>query len=146
MRCICLFLITLLIFSCSSTAKFDNKPNSALVAFESVLKKRKPVRVAVTVFTAANGTTQPDDRFGPYITDEIAASLTGKDEDIRIFERKRLDAIAEEHALTLTDMMSGEAAQQIGNLAPIDYIVTGTYTVLNSSVKLNGRVLMLSWW
>ncbi|MBL8029534.1 MAG: hypothetical protein JNL74_24175 [Fibrobacteres bacterium] len=128
-------------FSCSSTVKLNQPKDSAISAFESILKKRTPIRVAVTVFTSANSSAQQEDRFGSYITDEITSSLAGKNDGIRLFERKRLNTVIEEHSLSLTGIMSGEAAQQLGNLVPIDYIVTGSYTVMNNSVKINGRII-----
>jgi len=48
--------------------------------------------------------------------------------------RTRLDAILKEQQLILTDLMKPAAALKIGELVPIDALLSGTYTKLKSYI------------
>ncbi|MBK7650604.1 MAG: hypothetical protein IPJ20_07465 [Flammeovirgaceae bacterium] len=52
-----------------------------------------------------------------------------------------MDAILHEHEFILTDLMKPAAALQIGQLAPIDALLSGTYTKLKSYIEVSARVI-----
>lgn len=52
-----------------------------------------------------------------------------------------MDAILKEHEFILTDLMKPAAALKIGQLAPIDAILSGTYTKLKSYIEVSARVI-----
>ncbi len=109
----------------------------------AMLAKDKSIRLAVLPFTPtqAQFTAESGCGFGAYFTEGLIGALGTNPEKIRLFERSRLDAITKENALSLTGLISQEEARKIGELAPIDYILTGTFTKLTSFVEVDGRIL-----
>jgi TolB-like protein len=109
----------------------------------TMLAKSKSIRLAVLPFTPTQAKYTADSGcgFGAYFTEGLIGALGADPSKIRLFERNRLDAITRENALTLSGLISQDEAKKIGELAPIDYILTGTFTKLNSFVEVNGRLL-----
>lgn len=150
-RFILLCPVPLLLLNCASARtaapsgiRASGDPAPAVPAadpFASALKIRRPVRVAVLDFIPTQKDHAGKSDFGRFYCEKLTGDLSRRKEDIRIFERKRLDAIVEEHTLQLTDMVDADEAREFGNLAPIDYLVTGTYTLFPSSVSVNGRIV-----
>ncbi len=111
----------------------DNVLNSPLPA--------TPMRLAVVPFAATTSSTQASVQFGEYLTETIIGRLGNRPDKIKLFERTRLDAILKEHAFILTDLMKPAAALKIGQLAPIDALLSGTYTKLKSYVDVSARLI-----
>jgi hypothetical protein len=98
------------------------------------------IRLAVVPFTATKSSERASPAFGEYLTESAIGCLTGNGK-ITVFERTRLDAILKEHAFILTDLMKPAAALKIGQLAPIDAILSGTFTVLKSYIDVSARLI-----
>lgn len=100
-----------------------------------------PVRLAVVPFTATTSSLQASTQFGEYLTETIIGQLGNHADKVKLFERTRLDAILHEHEFILTDLMKPAAALKIGQLAPIDALLSGTYTKLKSYVDVSARLI-----
>ncbi len=98
-------------------------------------------KLAVVPFTATASSTQQSKAFGEYLTETIIGLLLGHPEKLKLFERTRMDAILKEHEFILTDLMKPAAALKIGQLAPIDALLSGTYTKLKSYIEVSARVI-----
>jgi TolB-like protein len=98
------------------------------------------VRLAVVPFTATKSSEKASPAFGEYLTESVIGCLTGS-EKIKLFERTRLDAILKEHEFILTDLMKPAAALKVGQLAPIDALLSGTFTVLKSYIDVSARMI-----
>jgi TolB-like protein len=105
---------------------------------------RLPQNLAVVPFTATPSSTQQSKAFGEYLTETILGSLSGHPQKLKLFERTRMDAILKEHEFILTDLMKPAAALKIGQLAPIDALLSGTYTKLKSYVDVSARIIDVS--
>jgi TolB-like protein len=105
----------------------------------------KSLHVGVVPFsgTSSDFAKAPSDKakFGEYITETIIGSLTGQPDKIKVFERTRMDAVLKEQAFILTDLMKPAAALKIGQLAPIDALLSGTFTKLKSYIDVNARLI-----
>lgn len=101
----------------------------------------KSLHVGVVPFVATAASPEQSTRFGDYITETIIGSLTGSPDKIKVFERTRLDAVLKEQAFILTDLMKPAAALKIGQLVPIDALLSGTYTKLRSYIDVNARLI-----
>ncbi|HEY5823810.1 MAG TPA: FlgO family outer membrane protein, partial [Cyclobacteriaceae bacterium] len=99
----------------------------------------KPVRLAVVPL--ANTQSASQNKFGEYFTESLIGRLSDKPGKFKIFERKRLDAILKEDELILSDLMLPEAAQKVGQLAPIDALSSGTYTKLKTYIDVSARLI-----
>ena len=99
-----------------------------------------PQSLAVVPFTATPS-SQQSKAFGEYLTETIIGSISGHPDKLKLFERTRMDAILKEHEFILTDLMKPAAALKIGQLAPIDGILSGTYTKLKSYIEVSARII-----
>ncbi|MBL7870266.1 MAG: hypothetical protein JNM78_01540 [Cyclobacteriaceae bacterium] len=100
-----------------------------------------PQKLAVVPFTATASSVQASQAFGEYLTETMIGLLSGHPEKLKLFERTRMDAILKEHEFILTDLMKPAAALKIGQLAPIDGLLSGTYTKLKSYIEVSARVI-----
>lgn len=101
---------------------------------------KTPQSLAVVPFTATPS-SQQSKAFGEYLTETIIGSISGHPAQLKLFERTRMDAILKEHEFILTDLMKPAAALKIGQLAPIDAILSGTYTKLKSYIEVSARII-----
>jgi TolB-like protein len=101
----------------------------------------KSLHVAVVPFAATSSSVEKSAAFGDYLTETIIGSLTGQPDRIKVFERTRLDAILKEQQFILSDLMKPAAALKIGQIAPIDALLSGTYTKLKSYIDVNARLI-----
>ncbi len=102
---------------------------------------KAPQSLAVVPFTATASSAQASKAFGEYITETILGSISGHPDKLKLFERTRMDAILKEHEFILTDLMKPSAALKIGQLAPIDALLSGTYTKLKSYIEVSARII-----
>ncbi|MBS1556690.1 MAG: hypothetical protein JSU09_17360 [Bacteroidetes bacterium] len=100
-----------------------------------------PIRLAVVPFAATKYSTQNSTQFGGYLTESIIGSLAGHPAKIKLFERTRLDAVLKEQEFILTDLMKPASALKIGQLVPIDALLSGTYTKLKSYIDVSARLI-----
>ncbi len=101
----------------------------------------RKIRLAVAPFTPAGEQRLRDRGFGSFLTERLFAALGSAGPSIRLFERGRLDAVLKEQKLSASGLMSDSDAKRLGELAPIDYLLTGTFTRLESSVAVHGRLI-----
>lgn len=134
---------------CCSTITLAQKPKNYTVVTDELVDRiistpstsNSPVRLAVVPFAATKSSVQASTQFGEYITETIIGSLGNHADKIKLFERTRLDAILKEHEFILTDLMKPAAALKIGQLAPIDALLSGTYTKLKSYIDVSARLM-----
>jgi len=115
--------------------KIVNKYNDAI----QDAAKKNALRMAVTPFVSTNNISGDKKSFGIYFAEMITSVLVDNVKNVRLIERTRLDAITKENALSLSGLISENDARKVGELLPIDYILTGTYTVLGSELMINSR-------
>lgn len=138
----------LLFVLCCSGVAWAQKPKSYSVVTNALSQNlintpiaKAPARLGVVPFTATKSSVQSSPQFGEYLTETIIGQTGNHPERIKLFERTRLDAILKEHELELSDLMKPAAALKIGQLAPIDMLLSGTYTKLKSYVDVSARLL-----
>lgn len=137
------------IFLCFSTVTQAQKIKNYSVVTDGLVERivsapspsNSPVRLAVVPFAATKSSVQASAQFGEYITETIIGSLGNHADKIKLFERTRLDAILKEHEFILSDLMKPAAALKIGQLAPIDALLSGTYTKLKSYIDVSARLM-----
>jgi len=105
------------------------------------ISPEKKIRLAVIPLKATESPRFADKGFGAYLTEQLSSALSSAGPAIRLFERSRLDAVLKEQALSSSGLMDESEARKIGELAPIDYLLTGTFTRLDHSVSIQARYL-----
>lgn len=101
----------------------------------------RTVRLAVIPIKGTESARYADKGFGAFLTEKISSSMVSAGSPIRLFERTRLDAVLKEQALSASGMFDESEARKIGELAPIDLILTGTFTRLDQSIAVNLRFI-----
>ena len=115
-------------------AELAQKINSA--SFSKV-----PVRLAIVTFVPVQGNASAVNTYGDYLTESIIGKLSEHPDKLKLYERKRLDAILKENELMLSGLMKPSEALKIGELLPIDALFSGTYTKLRSYIDVTGRLI-----
>jgi TolB-like protein len=100
-----------------------------------------PAQVAVAAFKATKVSTQTSAPFGEYLTESIIGLIGNYPVKVKLFERTRLDAILKEQEFELSDLIKPATALKIGQLAPIDVLLSGTYTKLKSYIDVSARLI-----
>ncbi len=105
-------------------------------------KTNKLQRLAVITFISTKGhATDSKNEFGEYLTESAISALNNTKKVFKLFERRRLDVILRENDLNLTDLIDQSQAKKVGELLPIDVILSGTYTKLKNYIDVNSRLL-----
>jgi hypothetical protein len=108
---------------------------------ETQVSSRK-LRLALMPLNIAGGDpTQITDKFGAYFTETLTGRLSKETDRYKLYERSRLDALLQEASLTQSGLMDADAALKIGELAPIDVILSGTYSILTKTIAVNMRLI-----
>lgn len=97
-------------------------------------QKRK---VAVLPFRAMSG---KDTVLGCFLAEELVTRLFDEG-SLQIVERTMLDQLLGEIDLAATGLIDPETAQEVGQVAGVDAIVTGSFTDLQSFVAVNARLI-----
>ena len=136
--CLCILPLALQAQKPASYAAVTNELSQKII---DAPYAKLPQQLAVVPFTATASSAQNSKAFGEYLTETIIGSISGHPEKLKLFERTRMDAILKEHEFILTDLMKPAAALKIGQLAPIDALLSGTYTKLKSYIEVSARVI-----
>ena len=102
----------------------------------------KPMRLAVLAFLSTKSDKHEKfTEFGDYLSENIISALSKETKKVKLFERKRLDLILGEHSLSLSGLIDADQAKKIGELAPLDAVLSGTFTKLANFIEINSRVV-----
>jgi TolB-like protein len=105
-------------------------------AIRQFAENRKKVRIAV--FDFAN-TDEKKTRYDTYIADMFLSELSKY--QMTLLERKRLQVLLGEHALSQSGVIDQEKAQKLGEMLPVDLILSGSYTEFPGKVVIHGRFI-----
>lgn len=144
------FIIVPILLIILSTPSYARKSEKESLSFDNCIKEltdassalslKNRIRIAVFDFTSTKTAAETPSSFGSYFAEHLISSLSAN-QKFKVFERKRLDAVTKELALNQTGLIDEASAKKIGELAPIDYLLTGTFTKLRNDVEVNGRIL-----
>jgi TolB-like protein len=95
-------------------------------------------RVAVVDFVDLDGNTS---RLGKFIAEELSVELTQSAVGIEVVDRAHLSAILHEHKLKSDGLLDPATTKELGQLAGVDIIVTGSITDLGDSVRIVAKAL-----
>lgn len=124
------------------------RPERSLTAFLDLARDQarrlaggRKIRLAVIPLRGSPSSRYADQGFGDFLTEKISSSMVSADSPIRVFERARLDAVLKEQALSASGLFDESEARKLGELAPIDDLITGSFTRLESAVSVNLRFI-----
>lgn len=133
---ICLFIFSLsnVYPSTDFEKEIDQLSNKIAEKIASAGKKK----IAVVDFTDIDGSIT---ELGRFTAEEFSTSLAGSKKEFIVIDRFHLKTILKEHKLSSTGLIDQNTARQLGKLAGVDALVTGTLTPLGESVRINVKVL-----
>jgi TolB-like protein len=143
------FVVLILLVSCQSANVQQKKTDEvrggsvdqALLDLKNQLMEglgegQKPVLVIVDF-------VDPEGRItglGRYIAEEILTHLV-RDKKLRVVERRYLEKTMNEIKLGMSGLVSDDTAKSVGKIVGADAILTGSYTQVGQSVKIQARMI-----
>jgi|GEM_PF-1893244 len=151
LKTLSIFLLLNILLACSSTQTSQKTSYSDSKNLDEVITEilnqvanstsDKAIRLAVIEFIPTQEKYKEKNEFGKFFTERLTTALKSQSQKIKLFEREQLETITKEHQLNLSGLIDESMAVEIGKLAPIDKIVTGSYTKLKTYIDINGRML-----
>jgi len=117
---------------------YEKEINSLSISMAEKISKAGKVRVAVVDFTDLQGNVT---ELGRFIAEEFSVSLAGAGKGFKVIDRVHLKSIIREHKLSATGLIDPGTARQLGKIAGVEALVTGTITPFGESVRLSIKIL-----
>jgi TolB-like protein len=95
-------------------------------------------RIAVVDFTDLQGNVT---ELGRFLAEEFSVALVGAGKGFEIIDRVHLKSILAEHKLALTGVIDPKTARELGKIAGVDAIVTGSITPFGDNIRVSFKVL-----
>jgi PBP1b-binding outer membrane lipoprotein LpoB len=148
-RYIYLFAACILFFGCAGTrppsvsSQTDGLQHIIDKYFNAIdsISKVHALRLGILPFVSTIEPVDTANEFGKYVAEKLTSRIGSSIQRIKMYERTRLDAIFKENSLSLSGMINENDAMKIGELIPIDFLFTGTFTVLRQKCSLSGRLI-----
>lgn len=122
---------------CSASAyEAEIKKMSATVA-EKIAASKK-AKIAVVDFTNLRGDVT---ELGRFVAEEFSVALAGAGKGFKVVDRTHLKSIIKENKLSATGLIDPDTARQLGRIAGVDALITGTLTPLGDSVRIAVKIL-----
>lgn len=133
-------LLLLLIFmgNLAIAQDFDEGLEKLAENIAKKINQKDSKKIAVWGFTTENSERTP---LGNYITEDFSVYITNFGESFEVIDRNHLDILLKEHKLNSDGYIDSETAKKLGKIIAVDVIVTGTYTVVGSKVKVRAKAL-----
>jgi len=136
-----LFLITfmVLIFSNSNLSLAYEKEIKGLSSTmaENIIKGGKKT-IAVVDFTDLQGNVT---ELGRFLAEELSVNLTTMAKGFEVIDRTHLKSILSEHKLSMSGLVDPKTVKQLGKIAGVDAIVTGSITPFGDSIRVSAKVI-----
>jgi len=131
--------IFLLLLCLNSNAQdFDTQLEKLAEGLSQKLSAKGKTKIAVWGFFTENGERTA---LGNYLTEDFSVYMTNFGDKFEVIDRNHLDVLLKEHQLNAEGYIDETTAKELGKIVAVDVIITGTYTVLNSVVKVRAKAL-----
>jgi len=134
-----LLFLAFLAFSNSVIAQdFDQGLEKLAEDIAKKVNTKGSKKIAVWGFTTENSEKTP---VGNYITEDFSVYITNFGESFEVIDRNHLDVLLKEHKLNSDGYIDSETAKKLGKIIAVDVIITGTYTMIGSKIKVRAKAL-----
>jgi TolB-like protein len=126
----------LVVFGCAAAVLAQNEFAPLRLPTEEIarqLNAAKVRRVTVVDFTDLNGNAL---ELGRAIAEEIASTLVTIGKPLETIDRSSLAALMREHKLNSSGLIDPTTTREFGRISGVDVIVTGTITLLDSTIRI----------
>ncbi|MFK7814596.1 MAG: FlgO family outer membrane protein [Maribacter sp.] len=117
---------------------FDTQLEELAKNITTKLDGKGKKKIAVWGFVTENGERTA---LGNYLTEDFSVYLTNFGTDFELIDRNHLDMLLKEHQLNAEGYIDETTAKELGKIVAVDAIITGTFTVLTTNVKVRAKVL-----
>lgn len=131
--------VSMLMTVCASVSFAYEKEIKILsaVLMEKMAKAGKK-NVAVVDLTDLQGNVT---ELGRFLAEEISSELSSGAAGFEIVDRAHLKSIFAEHKFSQSGLVDPGTIKQLGQIAGVDAIVTGTVTPFGDSIRISGKVI-----
>jgi TolB-like protein len=116
---------------------FDKQMNKLSKEMVKSLSEVNKTKIAILEFPDLNGNIT---ELGKFIPEELTTRFF-KTKKFNVVERQLLSQILKEQNLGMTGLLDASSAAQVGKMAGVDAIVTGTISDLGTSIRVNARLI-----
>lgn len=133
-----LFISVLLISHVALSQDFDKGLEKLAERIADRINTKDGKKVAIWGFTDENSKTTS---LGNFLTEDFAVYITNLGKTYQVIDRQSLDVILKEHKLNSEGYIDSKTAKELGKIIAVDVILTGTYTVVGSKIKIRVKAL-----
>jgi TolB-like protein len=137
-RLLIIFNIIFTSFSLYSQ-EFDVRLENLAKKTAGKLNTNQNKRIAIWGFKSESDTE--NSALGNYLNEDFSVYLTNYSQNFEIIDRNHLDVLLKEHKLNAEGYIDEKTAKELGKIAAVDAIVTGTYSILPTRIKLRVKVI-----
>lgn len=133
--------LTALLTFAAPAAGYENQIADQAQAIAEKLADSERRTLAVVDFTDLQGNVT---ELGRFLAEELSIGLAGldlPDGGFEVVDRTHLKALLKEHKLSATGLIDPSTAREVGQIAGVGALITGTVTPLGDSVRLAIKVL-----
>jgi TolB-like protein len=133
---VCLF--TFFISPVFATTDFDKEIDQLSGNLAEKIAAAGKKKIAVVDFTDLDGSVT---ELGRFLAEEFSTALAGTGKGFIVVDRIHLKTLLKEHKLSSTGLIDQNTIRQLGKIAGVDALITGSLTPLGESVRINVKVL-----
>lgn len=117
---------------------FQQETKAAAEKISATLTKQGRKSVAVVDFTDLQGSVT---ELGRFMAEQLSVALASEDRDFKVIDRGHLRKILREQGLGSSGVIDPTTAQEVGRIAGVDTLITGTLTPFGETVSLSIKAL-----
>jgi len=137
-KLISLFIVLSLLLISNTVTAYEKEIKTISTTLAEGISKGGKRTVAVVDFTDLQGNIT---ELGRFIAEELSVNLTAMAKGFEVIDRIHLKSILTEHKLSLSGLVNPETVKQLGKIAGVDAIVTGTVTPFGDSIRVSVKVI-----
>ena len=117
----------------SSGFAYEKEIKALSVTMSEKVAKAGKKNIAVADFTDLQGNTT---ELGRFLAEELSSNLAEDGKGFEIVDRNNLRSILNEHKFSMSGLVDPKTIKELGRIAGVDAIVTGTITPFGDSVRV----------
>lgn len=137
-KIIILSIAFFLVIASNSSAYESAEIKRMSVTMADKIIKAKKKTVAVTDFTDLQGNIT---QLGRFIAEHFSVALAGSGQGIEVIDRTHIKQLLKEHKLAEKGLIDTVTAKELGKIAGVDALITGTLTPFGNTVEMTIKVL-----
>ncbi len=106
------------------------------IADKIAVKGKKKIAVVDFIDTEKKIT-----KLGRFLAEEFSVALAGSGKDFTVVDRNHIETLLKEHQLASTGIVDQDTARELGKIAGVGALITGSLTPLGESIRINVKVL-----